>query len=57
MNPVLKRFLKGLIAALIAATLLYVAKILPGLNLFNASITAMIVGLILAIEKAIPQNL
>lgn len=53
MNPVLKRFLKGLIATMIASGIAYIIKVLPDMNLFSATITSLIVAGLLGTEKAV----
>ena len=60
MNPVLKRFLKGLIATAFAAVMTrelgYMVTFLATNPTTFGTATAIITGLLLAVEKAFPNN-
>lgn len=61
MNPILKRFLKGLVATAIAGLvtkeLSFSIAFLVANPVALGSLTAIVAGLLLALEKSIPNNL
>lgn len=53
MNYILKRFLKGLVATMLASGIAYTVNVLPDLNVLSASYVSLIVAVLLAFEKAL----
>ncbi len=61
MNPVFKRFLKGLgatvFASILMAVLHYAITAVPTLGVVPTAYTGIVIAALLALEKSIPNNL